>query len=407
LNSTAKKVTKQPTLGSLFKSQNASTWEPAQTKDLMFQVYKANFNASATVVLENTDVPQQLLTSNPFTIAGSSKVVTVNQANHGFDSGDIVTFGGLDSATNYGGGILGTDILGNRNVIALDENSFKFNAGATNGSSSAFSFGGDNVLASRNYMFETAVPFIENLVPQSTNLSITGKFTSGKSLAGSETPYLKDATDIDLDMRENNSFSVVKMVANRGQEVAEMSGSRSATITVNLTTTDPNVSPVLDMQRSSLWMIHNNIDYQDSAGSLGVLAGNRNLPINYADETDPTGGSHVAKHIVRPVTLENAAIGLKVLLGANVPQEAAFDLYYKAVEEDVAFEDTNWVYIAPETTLPTDENPNIFREYEYLIGGQSGLSSAFTKFTLKIVMKSTNAAKVPTFRDLRIIALAV
>jgi len=167
------------------------------------------------------------------------------------------------------------------------------------------------------------------------------------------------------------------------------------------------VSPVLDMQRSSLWMIHNNIDYQDSAGSLGVLAGNRNLPINYADETDPTGGSHVAKHIVRPVTLENAAIGLKVLLGANVPQEAAFDLYYKAVEEDVAFEDTNWVYIAPETTLPTDENPNIFREYEYLIGGQSGLSSAFTKFTLKIVMKSTNAAKVPTFRDLRIIALAV
>ena len=91
----------------------------------------------------------------------------------------------------------------------------------------------------------------------------------------------------------------------------------------------------------------------------------------------------------------------------NYPTIDVFDLYYKAVEEDVAFEDTNWVYIAPETTLPTDENPNIFREYEYLIGGQSGLSSAFTKFTLKIVMKSTNAAKVPTFRDLRIIALAV
>lgn len=408
LGSTAKKVSKQPTLGSLFKSQNASTWEPAQTKDLMFQIYKANFNtAGATVVLENSNVPQQLLTTNPLTVAGSSKVVTVIQANHGFDSGDIVTFAGLDSATNYGGGILGTDILGNRNVIAHDENSFRFNAGATNASSNPFSFGGTDVRASRNYMFETVVPFIENLVPQSTNLNIKGKFTSGKSLAGSETPYLKDTIDTELDMRENNSFSVVKMVANRGQEVSEMSGSRSATVTVALSTTDPNVSPVLDMQRSSLWMIHNNIDFQDSAGSLGILSGNRNLPINYADETDPTGGSHVAKHIVRPVTLENAAIGLKVLIGANVPQEAAFDLYYKAVEEDVAFEDTNWVYIAPENNLPTDENPNVFREYEYLIGGQSGLSNAFTKFTLKIVMKSTNAAKVPTFRDLRIIALAV
>ncbi len=408
LGSTAKKVSKQPTLGSLFKSQNASTWEPAQTKDLMFQIYKASFNtAGATVVLENTNVPQQLLGNNPFSIAGNSKVVTVTQANHGFDSGDTVTFGGLDSATNYGGGILGTAILGNRSVISLDENQYKFNSGTTNSSSNTFTFGGDNALASRNYMFETAVPFIENMIPQETNLNIVGKFTSGKSLAGAETPYIKDATDTDLDMRENNFFPVVKMIASRGAEISEMGGARSATITVNLTTADPNVSPVLDMQRSSLWVIHNNIDFQDSAGSLGILSGTRNLPINYADETDPTGGSHIAKHIVRPVTLENAAIGLKILLGANVPQEAAFDLYYKAVEEDVAFEDTNWVYIAPENNLPTDENPNIFREYEYLIGGQSGLSSAFTKFTLKIVMKSTNAAKVPTFRDLRIIALAV
>ena len=38
LGSTERRLVKQATLGSLFKSQNGSTWEPDQTKDLMFTV---------------------------------------------------------------------------------------------------------------------------------------------------------------------------------------------------------------------------------------------------------------------------------------------------------------------------------------------------------------------------------
>jgi len=36
-------VTQQPNLGSLFKSQNGSTWDPSQYEDLKFTIYKANF----------------------------------------------------------------------------------------------------------------------------------------------------------------------------------------------------------------------------------------------------------------------------------------------------------------------------------------------------------------------------
>lgn len=42
------KVDKQPYLGSLFYSQNASTWEPDQNKDLKFKVKRANFVSSGT-----------------------------------------------------------------------------------------------------------------------------------------------------------------------------------------------------------------------------------------------------------------------------------------------------------------------------------------------------------------------
>ena len=43
------KVDKQPYIGSLFKSQNASTWEADSNKDLKFKIKRANFTSSGTV----------------------------------------------------------------------------------------------------------------------------------------------------------------------------------------------------------------------------------------------------------------------------------------------------------------------------------------------------------------------
>lgn len=42
-------ISTQPYLGSLFKSQNASTWEPSQWEDLKFVLYRADFVSSGTV----------------------------------------------------------------------------------------------------------------------------------------------------------------------------------------------------------------------------------------------------------------------------------------------------------------------------------------------------------------------
>jgi hypothetical protein len=47
-------VSKQPTLGSLFKSQNASTWDASQYEDLKFKLYRANFTSqTGTITLYN------------------------------------------------------------------------------------------------------------------------------------------------------------------------------------------------------------------------------------------------------------------------------------------------------------------------------------------------------------------
>jgi hypothetical protein len=129
------------------------------------------------------------------------------------------------------------------------------------------------------------------------------------------------------------------------------------------------------------------------------------LPIRFTSETDPYSGSHPAKHVTKPITLAEDAVGLKILYAANVPGGAKVDLYYRTAVEGENITEKNWVYDAPENTLPTDENPAIFREYTNLVGGDDGDLDAFTEFQIKLVLRSLNSSKVPMVRDLRAIAL--
>ena len=54
------KIDKQPYLGSLFKSQNASTWEPDQNKDLKFKLNRAVFSSGTGVAEFNIQDPDAL-----------------------------------------------------------------------------------------------------------------------------------------------------------------------------------------------------------------------------------------------------------------------------------------------------------------------------------------------------------
>jgi hypothetical protein len=51
-------ISNQPYLGSLFKSQNASTWEPSQWEDLKFSLYRADFIESGTVEVYSPQLTQ-------------------------------------------------------------------------------------------------------------------------------------------------------------------------------------------------------------------------------------------------------------------------------------------------------------------------------------------------------------
>ena len=60
-------VSQQPTLGSLFKSQNGSTWEPSQLEDLKFTLYRADFVTS----------PASIRFYNPELAVGNNQIVSL------------------------------------------------------------------------------------------------------------------------------------------------------------------------------------------------------------------------------------------------------------------------------------------------------------------------------------------
>jgi len=409
VGSTTKRVTKQPTLGSLFASQNAKAWSADQTKDISFEIVRAEFNDGGTVFLRNAEVPFRLLPKDPFrTVTGDSDVI-VFSPNHGFDVGDVIQIKGVDSTDSASigsltiGGLPGTQLTGTHTITAVDGISFTFKADSAADSDDIG--GGNKVLATTNIPFTQAWPAVDVFLPGTSIMDAEARFTTGKSLAGSETSMSKPTTFSQVFLNENNILSDPKLIANRPTEVANLTdvaqGDRSFDVKINFGITSGSASPAIDLERVSLTTINNVIDKQDSASTSGF-----NVPIVFSPETAAYGGTSLAKHITREIVLSEPAVGIKVQVAANRPSACTFDVYYKVGTSDDLLEGLDWILKTEDTNNAPDDAEEVYQDYEYLIGGLAGQIAPFTKFQLKIVMNSTNTARVPKFKNLRVIALA-
>ena len=106
-----------------------------------------------------------------------------------------------------------------------------------------------------------------------------------------------------------------------------------------------------------------------------------------------------------PINLDEPAVGLKVLTAVNRPANSTVELYYKFIESgsDTPLSDTSWTLATIDQAMPTDDDPDIFREYVYTI---DPVDTVFATFQLKVVFKSTNSSNVPRLKDFRAIALS-
>ena len=408
IGTTERRIARQPTLGSLFMSQNNRTWTPDQTRDMMHTLYAASFDTSVTgtAKIVNRPVRDELLSENPFHTDSGSSTVFVRYPSSGLVSGDVIAIGGVDSSADVGG-ITGTSLLGDRTVVDVDLTGFTFVADSA-ATSNAIA-GGSTATSTQNIMFDAFTASFDMFDDANTTTSMTANFIKGVSMStvNDVANAAYDASTVTTPFVNNEKvyLDTPSMIAGQKTEVANLGVGKSADVTVTMSTSNKWLSPVLDMQTAAFAVESNIIDNQvDSAGLETSLT---NVPILYVDETNTINGTAAAKHVTETIALAEPAVGLKVIIGAHRPSNSFIDVYYKlaAAGNETQINDLDWTLVEEETNNPTDDGRDVFRNYEYLVGGQTGTLEPFSAYKIKVVMRSANSSKTPRLRDIRGIAL--
>ena len=500
-------VSKQPTLGVLFKSQNNKTWNAIQSQDLKLHLYKAKFStATGTVQLDNkpagmgssktfpdssTDglgtIYGENLKANALKLTNSATTMEVVLRDHGmYDTSNNVDIRGavsgisttlngaltaaatsltLTSATNFAASGLSSRLylkIGNEilfgtlsgtgvssltrgddstTAVAHDDGATvelyqlfgtplteinkvhtaianiemdKFTVTITtaptvSGSSTVVSTGGNNMYATRNFRYETLKTAVATLELPGTVITAAIKTVSGTSPNGTETSFVLDTAKTSIPIGENFDFDTTRIVCSEKNEELELSSAKSLQTFWTLTTTDENVSPVIDTDRLSVVHIANR--FNDVTSSSDVFP-----TTDYNASTAPDGDQNTAIYITKRVALENPATSIRMFFAGHRRNSGTIKVLFKTLGNDDAsdFDDIGYTFFntdgSTDVTTPVSLDVDDFRDYVYTAGvTDDGIGvplPEFNTFAIKIVMQGTNAAEPPRIRDLRIIALA-
>ena len=405
------RITKQPYDGVMFKSANASTWTPEQTKDIKFTLRRAAFAQTGTATFVNAPLPAATL-SNPIQTTVGSGVVRVLHKNHGHFAGSSkVTFSGIEENGGSGSGTLNGLSISALNtthtVVAVEIDSYTISIAGS--ASSTGRAGGISVRATENKTFNVLHPIIQQSIIPATDINWKAKVTSGESLSGQGDPH-NVSSYIDIKVNDNTFFNSPQTIVSQPNvsPISLLSGSEPYSIYFQgtLTTALENISPVIDLDRVSVVTVANRIDNPAASATPGVS----NAVNNFIEETEPSGGSRLSKYITRKIELNDPATSLHIYTLVNQPTGAGIELFYKTLPNgsDAKFDDLPWIGhasianagVSPDNPIPTTDNPNDYTEAQYNILDMA----EFSAFAVKITFTAQNSSAVPTCRDFRAIA---
>lgn len=279
--------------------------------------------------------------------------------------------------------------------------------------------GGNNVYATENIQFNSVNPrFFVQAPGDSTSVSAVIRTTTGTSIDGTETSFqlLNEVEPVELN--SFNNLKSTRIVCSRVNELQQpvfnnVSGRRSFTTAVTLNSTDENLSPIINLEDSTIEFASNYL----------------NRPVtNFATDSrvnsildDP----HSAIYVSDTVGLSKPASSLKVILGAYRPASSDIRVLYSLVRDDSSEIEQEFELFPGYENLETTSDggfrvvdpslnngksdvkvpassANQFLEYEF----SADNLGEFSGYSIKIIMSGTDQANAPIISDLRTIALA-
>jgi len=479
------KISSQPYNGVFFKSQNASTWTASQMEDLKFVMKKSQFT-SGTYEVELVPPKTNLrnLDYHPFAFVQGSKKVRVAHRNHGFVVGETVEISTRQTITDING-FLAADIFKTHTIISAEEDSYviELTSSATAADATGRE-GGAYIYATENYEFSTAM----------LNAAVTAVSGTSISYVLKTVDHAGQSYFNTLVNGENTSFNTPRVLTHSLENTTDV------VVTAKLSSTNPNVSPVLDVGRIALTMVNNKVDspraltvndpdldeyilantttindttapmsltgtntitiaasetelfntfselqvgntirfrYTNLDNSLATKIvfvaqhfvdpdGNLVIEFDTEDFTDPglmetpsgrtvdihwlshynseigvNNGSVTSKYVTKKINLARPSEMLRIMMAASIPNDADIEIYYKTGQSI----DSDFIASRYYRAAPTSGYVKSDSQWTDLSFDVENLEP-FTSLIVKIVMRSSNIAKVPRIKDFRTIACA-
>ena len=360
-------VISQISLGSLFRSQNSTTWTAYQNDDLMMRLNKANYSlAEGTLVLRNP--------------ASAKKIV--NLFNHNLAP---VQFSGVAEITpSYQIRSSGTGLLS-------PEAPYFLKTDTTLGTEGYITAAGDFI---SKLKFKTVNKDVSPFVDTTRNSVILvqnivnnlGLLRTGMSITAAGSGYVQGTTTIVVSGSTGTGAVLQPVITG---------GALTDIIVVNPGqgyTTEPTITVV---------------DSGAGTGATVVYSG--------GFETDPQNGNSLAKYITRNITLKDGfeATYITVQVDINQPEGTEVQLYYRAksAEDPGILDSRDWVKMQKSTaTVLVSGDDTTFTEttwtptgltLEYTADGNTYTSAS--ALAVKAVFLSNNSVKIPKIRNFRAI----
>jgi len=277
------------------------------------------------------------------------------------------------------------------------------------------SAGGFGIKATQNMPYEIITPIVQNITPEGTNISATIRTVTGKSLSGNEISFLDNGFE-SISLNKPNYLSSTRIITsdvNSANLLTSLPGNKAFNMSLQLSTTDSRLSPVIDGQRVSTILTSNRVnsvieDFATDSRVSGI-------------EGDPSSFQYISKEM----GLENAATSIKIITSAHMNPYTDIRAFY-ALGNDSGFDPIfvpfpGWDNLNDKGEIINLEDCNGKSDsYVELIQATVGeIADSFQDFTftrdnlpsfkhfrIKLVMTSTSQSYPPSLRDLRVIALA-
>jgi hypothetical protein len=464
----ARLISKQPYLGSMFKSQNSTTWTAEQNEDVKFTINRAKFTTgtTGTVTLVNDTLTTKVLQQNPITtISGilnealddSETTITLADTSNFPSSGTILI--GSEQITYTGKS--GNDLTGctrgansstaataddgaavGHTTLTVHHRNHGMHSTDNNVTISGIASGTYNGVASSNINGDyTAIGNIKldsyTIVAQNSDFATASGDVGGTTVQATRNIQYDVIQPIVGQINPPGTSITGKLRVTGGRTLEQSETQFSLSTVAKQKTIELNSDHYLTTAAQVCSQINETNEMSGSKSlaftlalttpsdnltpvidtkrlSTTIISNRINNPIDgttpdFKDETTRSGGSAAAKYITRPVVLENESTSLDVRLSAHVPSTSAVKMYYRLSNADDArnMEDLVWHAFNDDGTPDKAVDPSDDSTTFKELGFSFTGSEPFTAFALKIVLTGTSSCYPPRVKDMRGIALAV